>query len=147
MRPVARVIHADARPTRDTERAAHGGLLEPQAVAAEVRGVQAAIDVHCPAEKTGPPARPVEMRDRLESAQQDCVRRAFRARDDVQAVPETVDQVHVRMARRAVHDARARRQAPRRVRREVARTLVSLGLDDSADAQQLAVPVHEVRPD
>src|SRR5262249_35069352 len=94
--PVTRVINTDACGARGAGpgRAA-GRLPEPQLIAQQVDTVQAAIDVQRTAQQTRAPGPCVEPAQRLERTQQHRVRHARGAGDDVEAVPEAVDEVYV----------------------------------------------------
>src|SRR2546430_12442241 len=58
--------------------------------------------------------------ERLERAQQHRVWHTDRAGDHVQTIPEAVDEIHVRVPRRPIHDFGARGAAPGGVRRGIA---------------------------
>ena len=148
LRPFAGVVHADARSARDAWAAlGFGWALDPQALPSQVDTVQRAIDVHGAAEQPRAPGLVVDSFNWLERAQQHRLRHPFFARDHIDAVPESIDEIHVGVPRRTEHDGVARCLAAGRVRGEILGAQVRLGLDDSADAPQTPEPVHQVHTD
>ncbi len=109
--------------------------------------VQRPIDVHGAAEQPRAPGAVVDAFNRLDRAQKHGLRHTFFARDHVEAVPESIDEIHVGVPRRTEHDGVARCLAASRVCGEILRAEVRLGLHDPADAPQTSEPVHQVHPD
>jgi len=121
--------------------------LDPEDVAAKILAVECAIDAQCPAQQSGPPGLVDNSADRLQRANQYGMRCACLSCDRVQAIPEAVDEVDVRMPWRAEHDLGARCASSGGVGREVGRSLISLGLDDAADTFHAAIIVNQVFSD
>src|SRR5690606_14127517 len=65
VRPIARVVHADARAAHDTRSNESSGSFDPERIAEEVRTVQRAIDVERAAEQPWAVRRIVDAAHRL----------------------------------------------------------------------------------
>jgi len=121
-------------------------ILDPHPVVGHVEvgrrqhaAVQGAVDLQRAADQARPRAA-ADAGPRLQRADEDGVGHALIPGDEVEAVVEAVDEVHVGVARRPVHHPRAGGQpAARRVGGQVLRTEVSLDLDQAAPQP---APVH-----
>ncbi len=118
--------------------------LDPQRGLPQADAVQLSIYMHGAAEQPGAVRRVVDARDRLQRADQHGVRNAGGGSHDVQAVPEAIDEVDICMTGRPEHHFRALRAAARGMRRQIARSLVGLGLDDPPDLAASGTGVDEV---
>ncbi len=81
----------------------------------------------------------------LERADEHCLGLVTGAGDDVHAVMEAVDEVHVEMARRPEHDRVASGAAARGVRGQVLRSGVGLDLHDPAADPPVRRVMHQTR--
>jgi hypothetical protein len=122
-------------------------LLDPQPLLQQVHAVQRSIDAQGTAEQPRAPCLVVDAFDGFERAQQHRLRHPFFARDHVEAVPETIDEIHVGVPRRTEQDGVARGLAASGVRGEILGAEIGLGLDDPADAAHAGDSMHEVHAD
>src|SRR6516164_6874085 len=146
--PLAGIVDADARRAHDARCGrALARVFEPQLITEQVGAIQPPIDAQRAAQETGSPGALLQVSERLEGAEQHRVRYARACGDDVQTVPEAVDEINVRVTCGAEHDLGASRAPARGMGREITRTEIGLGLDDPARAHGAAVAMHQMHAD
>ncbi len=132
--PVAGVIDTDACCAPDAH-ARHGlRPFDPERITEKACAIEAAVDVHCAAKKAWAPSFVRNVGDWLQRTEQYRLWHAFTPRDDVDAIPEAVDQIHIGAAGGAEHHLGALGSPARGMRCQIVRTQVRFGLHDPADA-------------